>query len=359
MVTISLCMIVKDEEKFLGRCLDSIKDAVDEIVIVDTGSKDATREVAAQYTDKVYDFEWIQDFAAARNFAFSKATMDYQMWLDADDVVEERQLTKILELKNTLSLDVDMVTMKYITAFDKNDKPLFSSTRERLLKRENDFKWQDPVHECIPLQGNIFKSDIYISHRKEGAKEGQSHRNLNIYKALEDKVGAEGMTPRQQYYFARELKDHGQWAKATLYFEMFLDGGRGWVEDNIAACYALSICYQKLKDEAKVLPILIKSFTFAPPRADICSHIGYFYKRLRDFEKAFRWFKIAADTGCQSSLGFVAEGYCGFIPCIECCVCLCHMGDFEKAKEYNERAADFKPTSEAVMINREYLKSLL
>ena len=73
MVTISLCMIVKNEERILARCLDSVKDLVDEIVIVDTGSADATRRIAQTYTDRVYDFTWIDDFSAARNFAFSKA----------------------------------------------------------------------------------------------------------------------------------------------------------------------------------------------------------------------------------------------------------------------------------------------
>ncbi|MDE6896493.1 MAG: glycosyltransferase family 2 protein, partial [Lachnospiraceae bacterium] len=88
MVTISLCMIVKNEEAVLGRCLDSVKDAVDEIIIVDTGSSDRTKEIAAEYTDKIYDFEWVNDFSAARNEAFSKAEMDYCMWLDADDILE-------------------------------------------------------------------------------------------------------------------------------------------------------------------------------------------------------------------------------------------------------------------------------
>ena len=74
MITISLCMIVKNEERILARCLDSVKDLVDEIVIVDTRSADATRRIAQTYTDLVYDFTWIDDFSAARNFAFSKAT---------------------------------------------------------------------------------------------------------------------------------------------------------------------------------------------------------------------------------------------------------------------------------------------
>ncbi|NLG25997.1 MAG: glycosyltransferase, partial [Clostridiales bacterium] len=69
MITISLCMIVKNEEETLPRCLSCVRDAVDEIVVVDTGSTDRTKQVAAAFTDKIYDFQWIDDFSAARNAA--------------------------------------------------------------------------------------------------------------------------------------------------------------------------------------------------------------------------------------------------------------------------------------------------
>ena len=86
MITISLCMIVKNEERILARCLDSVKDLVDEIIIVDTGSADATKRIAAEYTDKIYDFTWIDDFSAARNFAFSKAVLE-EAGIDTDTAV--------------------------------------------------------------------------------------------------------------------------------------------------------------------------------------------------------------------------------------------------------------------------------
>ena len=125
MITISLCMIVKNEEAVLARCLDSIKEAVDEIIIVDTGSDDSTKEIARKYTSEVYDFEWVSDFSAARNFAFSKAKMDYQMWLDADDIVPAEEAEKILQLKNTLDHNIDIVTMEYLTHFDTDGNPIF------------------------------------------------------------------------------------------------------------------------------------------------------------------------------------------------------------------------------------------
>ena len=133
-MTISLCMIVKNEEKVLARCLDSIRGFVDEIIIVDTGSDDDTKRIARKYTDKVYDFEWIDDFAAARNYSFSKATMQYCMWMDADDVILDSDREKLAELKASVTPDIDIIMMRYNTAFDEDGKPTFSYYRERIVR---------------------------------------------------------------------------------------------------------------------------------------------------------------------------------------------------------------------------------
>lgn len=113
MIEISLCMIVKNEEKILARCLDSVADLVDEIVIVDTGSTDATKKIAANYTDKIYDFTWVDDFSAARNFAFSKAEKDYIYTADADEVMDEENRKRFCELKEVLLPEIEIVQMKY------------------------------------------------------------------------------------------------------------------------------------------------------------------------------------------------------------------------------------------------------
>ncbi|ASB52115.1 TPR repeat-containing protein [Bacillus velezensis] len=122
MISISLCVIVKNEEEVLAGCLDSVKDIADEIVIADTGSTDRTKEIAARYTDKIYDFEWIDHFAAARNFVFSKAEMDYILWLDADDILTEKDREKLIELKASLSKEVDAVSMYYHVGFDARER---------------------------------------------------------------------------------------------------------------------------------------------------------------------------------------------------------------------------------------------
>ena len=131
MITISLAMIVKNEEKTIERCLNSVRNIMDEIIIVDTGSTDRTKELCLKYTDKIYDFKWIENFAAARNHAFSFATMDYIMWLDADDILLPEDNIKLLELKKSLSKDIDVVMMKYATGLDSKGNVIFSYYRER------------------------------------------------------------------------------------------------------------------------------------------------------------------------------------------------------------------------------------
>ena len=85
---ISLCMIVKDEEEMLPRCLESVRGAVDEIIVVDTGSSDRSVDIAREYGASVVEFAWCEDFAAARNAGLERASGDWILFLDADEALE-------------------------------------------------------------------------------------------------------------------------------------------------------------------------------------------------------------------------------------------------------------------------------
>ena len=136
MITISLCMIVKNEEKVLARCLDSIADLMDEIIIVDTGSSDNTKEIAKKYTDKIYDFAWIDDFSAARNYSFSKATKEYIYVADADEVIDADNHRKLAELKEVLIPEIEIVQMRYCNQLTNGTAYNFDEEyRPKLYKR--------------------------------------------------------------------------------------------------------------------------------------------------------------------------------------------------------------------------------
>ena len=347
-------MIVKNEEAVLSRCLESIKDIVDEIIIVDTGSTDKTKEIARQYTDKVYDFKWTQDFSQARNYSFSKATKEYQMWLDADDIITEENKEKILKLKKDLNPNIDIVTFKYNTHFDKDNNPILTSTRGRLFKRKKNYLWNDPIHEYIELRGNIYyANDIFVSHKKEAA---YTDRNLKIYQN-QIKNGKK-LSPRSVYYFARELKDHERYEEAIYYFEQFLDSKLGWVEDNIAACYNLALCYKALGHHEKSFHSLIHSFEYDSPRAEITCEVGYYFMNKNDYPKAVNWFLISTHLEKPNSLGFLLNDYWDYIPNIELSVCYYKLGNIKNAVLYNEIASKYKPNSDAVLYNRKFFASL-
>lgn len=355
MATISLCMIVKNEEEHLARCLDSIAELVEEINIVDTGSTDRTVEIASKYTSKVYSHPWIDDFSDARNYSFSKATMDYCMWMDADDILEKTEREKFLQLKDSLTSDTDIVMMKYHTAFDEAGKPSFSYFRERWIKNCSDYRWVGAVHEVIPPKGNVIYSDIAICHKKMNA--GNPDRNLKIYQKL--LANGKTLDPRQQYYYGRELYYHQQYKEAVSVFEKFLSSPGGWIENKIEACSVCADCYYRLGQEHAALLALLHSLCFDLPRAEVCCQIGKHFLKQENYHSSIYWYETALNTAKNDySGGFVLPDCYDYIPLLQLCVCYDKLGDRQKAKEYNERAGACKPYSKAYLYNKQYFDSL-
>ena len=355
MITLSLCMIVKNEEDVLARCLSCMQDIADEIIIVDTGSSDKTKEIAASYTQNIYEFPWCDDFAKARNFSFSKATMDYVMWLDADDILTEENKKLLLSLKQNLSSDTDMVMMKYDIAFDEQGNSTFSYYRERIFKRSMNFLWVGAIHEVIAPQGNVFHTDIAICHKK--IKENEEARNLKIFEKMIER--GEPLDPRQQYYYGRELYYNGRYEEAAEKLTAFLSEKRGWIENNIGACKDLAACYSAMGLTEKALESLFKSFTFDRPRAEICCDIGRHFMMQNRYDLAVFWYETAA--ACkpeETGGGFYLPDCYGYIPYLQLCVCYDRMGDIEKAKEYNELAGAIKPYDKAFLYNKSYFESI-
>lgn len=348
-------MIVKNESEIICRCLDSVKNIVDEIIIVDTGSTDNTKAIVSRYTDKVFDFVWIDDFASARNFAFSHASMDYILWLDADDVLLEPEGQKLLQLKQTLDRSVDAVSMHYHLAFDSERNVTSSLRRNRLVKRLKGFQWHGAVHEYLAVGGHILNSDIAITHQPI---EHDSDRNLCIY---ERRLAAgETFTPRDLFYYANECLDHKNYERAIEYYLKFLDSKQGWVEDNITACGKLADCYYRLGDIERERKYTLKSFEYDTPRAEFCCRLGYGFIQKSEWQKAIFWYKLATQLEKpKNSWGFFNEVCWTWLPHLQLCVCYDRLGEYKLAYEHNEIARKYRPNDEQVLHNKKYLDSVI
>jgi glycosyltransferase involved in cell wall biosynthesis len=161
--SITLCMIVKDEEKNIVRCLMSVKPVVDEMIVVDTGSTDRTKEIATALGAKVYDFPWNDDFSAARNFSLSNATGKWILVLDADEVISPRDYGVLRQLVQEKGKAFSIVTRNYVNNINKTtwtanmgDYPdveeglgWMPSDKVRLFPNDRRIVFVNPVHEIV------------------------------------------------------------------------------------------------------------------------------------------------------------------------------------------------------------------
>lgn len=202
--TISVCMIAKNEEKYLENCLASIAGKVNEIILVDTGSTDQTIPIANKYDVKVSQVAWQDDFSFARNHSIRQAVSDWILVLDADEIIDSEQLSK---LKQTLSADKDtvayLVTMRNYLPADEL-VPYRDHTTIRVFRNLQAIYFEGKVHESVQpsiahINGVIKESDVIIQHygyahyRVQGNK-SRGERNLQlILQVLEEQ-------PRDAYY---------------------------------------------------------------------------------------------------------------------------------------------------------------
>ncbi len=351
MPLVSLCMIVRNEEKVLGRCLDSVADLVDEIVLVDTGSTDGTKAVAAQYEAKIYDMVWQDDFSAARNYAIEQCVGDYWMWLDADDVVEPDSRLKLRAILENPGADV--VYLPYHLGCDEAGRPAMQFYRERIFCREKGYRFSGAVHEAVSPFGTIRYGDAAITHRKEAP--GDPDRNLHIYQ--KKLLRGEPFSPREQYYYARELWEHGAYRAALPILEQFLQTGAGWKADQVGACLLCARCCEKLEQPEMALHYLLQSMRYDVPHPEICCAIGDHFFQRKAYQTAIFWYETARWTGQLPLEGFCVPAYGDIIPVLQLCVCYDRLGDIFTAAAYNEIAGRIQPHHRAVLHNRQYFTS--
>ena len=285
-------MIVRNEEQVLARCLDSVADLMDEIIIVDTGSTDRTKEIAARYTDRIYDFVWVDDFSAARNFAFSKAHMDYIYSADADEVLDEENRERYRILKETLLPEIEIVQMKYANQLQFGTVYNYDEEyRPKLFKRLREFKWQEPIHETVRLEPIVYDSDIVITHMPQCSHAG---RDLASFRKQTER--GVRLSAHLHEMYARELfvagSDEDFLAAEEFFATSVRDVDRSPKELVEACCVAARAA--RLRGDSEAFFKYAMKLVAGEGCAEICCEMGDFYRSRQDYEEAAVWYYNAA-----------------------------------------------------------------
>lgn len=300
-------MIVKDEEKVLERCLESLKGLVDEIILVDTGSTDATKRIAARYTDKIYDFEWVDDFSAARNYSFSKATKDYIYVADADEVIDEENRQRFLFLKQSLLPEIDIVQMKYANQLSFNTTYNFDEEyRPKLYKRLRSFQWIEPIHESVILTPIIYDSEIVIQHMPISNHAG---RDFKAFQRVIRQIGK--LSPKLYEMYAKELYIAGEkidFMDAFSYFKEFAEQEEcSERERKIYECILVK-SYRLQGDFTGMMKYSLRNIADGKGSAEVCYELGEYFMDLKDYKEATIWFYNAAyEASCELNIHYSGD----------------------------------------------------
>ncbi|MBR5360463.1 MAG: glycosyltransferase family 2 protein [Lachnospiraceae bacterium] len=289
MITISVCMIVKNEEDKLGTCLESLKDIADEIIIVDTGSTDKTKEIARKYTDKVSDFAWTGSFSDARNHAFSLATCEYIYSADADEELDKENIAKFLDLKNVLDPEIDIVQMYYCNQLQNNT--IYSFDRElrpKLYKRLRPFIWEETIHEAVRLNPVIFDSDIDIIHRPG---EGHAERDLAAFERLI--ATGQPLSERLMEIYCKELFIEGgneNYLNAKAFVTEAADR-EGFSKDQVARIFTVGarIC-RMTGDQPGFMKFVTRAAAGDMMTSELCCELADYYMENGDENEAMLWY---------------------------------------------------------------------
>jgi glycosyltransferase involved in cell wall biosynthesis len=266
---VSLCMIVRNEEHHLPDCLRSVTGVFDEIVVVDTGSADATREVARRFGAQVYDFPWVDSFGAARNESLRHARCKWIMWLDADDRLDEENRQRLQELVAGLGDEWDPYAMKVRSILDAHRTAFRLLDQVRLFRNRPEIRWDYRIHEQIlpavnRVGGVVRWANVIIDHvgyQDPGARKGKLERNLRLLELDHVERPQDGFS---LFNLGWTLLDLGRTEEALTHLEAALVHTRPTSSTLRKLYHLLTIAHRNLKRTQDALAICrdgLKKFT--------------------------------------------------------------------------------------------------
>lgn len=371
---ISVCLIVKNEQVYLEKCLQSIRPYVKEIVIVDTGSTDQSPDIAKKYADIFEIFTecndengLIEDFSLAREKSFSLATQPWILWIDADDeVIGAENLFNLTEEYN----DYDVcIGFPYQYAFDEFGKCICLHYRERLIKNKDNYKWINPVHEVlIPKDGNLkleIRENVIIKHNRNVLKKPiEFNRNLRILQKYYDKHGEKDV--RQLYYLGLEYGNTGNINESIKFLNRYLELS-GWDDEKYMALLRLVEYYLKMGCYSEVLEHCWKAIQIKPNWGEAYFNLAkahYFLAQKgeesnKNWEKCIIYANIGLNLPPTKTLLFInpLERQIEIHKYLN--VALFNTGKTEEALQSVLSGLEFSPNEPLLLNNKNYYENIL
>lgn len=307
---ISFCIIVKNDPN-LKKCVESIRDYVEEIVIVDTGSTDGTAEVARNLADVFEVFTacndpitgLIEDFSMARQRVLELSNCPWKMWGDSDDIIELNHIDALLNLTKITPKDTgtDTIAFMFPYQYSFNDKGECTCLhyRERLVFDKTKFHWTNPVHEVLVENAGVncrFITDdsvVFKHQRQYSNKPVESGRNLRIMRKYFEKVGE--TDARQMYYLGLECFNNGLVEESIKHLSRYVDIS-GWGDERALACLKLVDIYQAMGDYDNGLKWAFKTISIKEDWCEGYLALGkmfYFLAQKNDPNEMDYWKKCA------------------------------------------------------------------
>lgn len=326
---ITLCLIVRDEEKQLAFCLQSFKDIYSHLVIVDTGSVDSTKAIAKAWGADVYDFTWCDDFSAARNFALQQVKTEWVMVVDADDMIQDETKKKLLEELEKLSKDARGVFMPYSYS-NMNNISGFTTYLPRIWKMEFGYQYTLPIHEYLDIPKadipHFVRLPLPVVHQKEsGAYSKSVIRNLSI---LEKAVKKDPSQSRLLFYLGRENKSAGNYKDALDWYMKFTGIPRVSKDELNRAYLGMGECYSKLGLMKKAKEAYLQSVQANSSFAEGYLLLGDMALQQKQYKQAARWYLEATKKQPPQTHVFVnMQLYNGYAKS-KLCEALSHIKEF-------------------------------
>src|SRR3989338_1110354 len=309
MASISLCMIAKDEEKYIESAISSVLGAVDDAIVADTGSKDNTKKLAEELGAKVIDVKWQDDFSKARNESIKHAAGDWILILDADEAIAEPDLEKLRKLADDSETDAYIFTQQTYTNDSKlkDWTPVKKSTKEtkcysgwvpaqiiRMFRNNRGIAFEGEVHETVlpsieKIKGKVRPSKIPIHHygmERSDRKQGKAELYEKLGKAKIKKGDA-----KAHYELGKQLVQNRQYEKAIESFAQAIKA-----RPDYADAYAdLGTLFLNLGRAAEAKKFLSKAVNLNTQSCDAFNNLGVIYGKLGKHEDAILLFMKAIE----------------------------------------------------------------